>query len=265
MMLKRSAPDSTVPWTPPGKNRWLLLLFLLFSLFFLSGCVRYEVGVEIQGQYQGQIRQHIRLGETLTNFSQQEAQQWLASIERRAKQLHGKVQHLGPADVQVTIPFGNGQELGDRFNQFFNPNEQPAPSSSQPTPPQPTTDNLVELTANLGLSQSNLLLLERDHLHLDVDLRGLGTLGSQQPFLLNAQEVLNLEFALQTPWGATLTERNQIPAQQRGNQLVWHLQPGQLNHLEARFWLPSNLGLGTLAIIGLSVGGAILKNYLGQE
>ncbi|MGB0563598.1 MAG: DUF3153 domain-containing protein [Spirulinaceae cyanobacterium] len=249
-----------MPYAPaPWPTRWLLLLFLLCSLLFLSGCVRYEVGVEMRGQYQGQIRQHIRLGETLTNFSQQEAQQWLTSIERRAKKLHGKIQRLGPADIQVTIPFSNGRELGDRFNQFFNPNGQ------QAQPAQPANANLVELTADLGLRQSNLLLLERDRLRLDVDLRSLGDLGTEQRFLLNAQEVLDLEFALQTPWGAKLGDRNQTPAQQRGNQLVWKLQPGQVNHLEAVFWLPSYLGLGSLAIVGLTVGGAILKGYLGSH
>ncbi|NEO87899.1 MAG: DUF3153 domain-containing protein [Spirulina sp. SIO3F2] len=232
------------------------MLFLLVSLVLLSGCVRYDVGVEIKGQYQGQITQHIRLGEPLTNFSQREAQQWLQTLENRAKRLHGKTQRLGDAEIQVTIPFSNGKELRDRFNQFFNPTGQAGSD--------PEASTLVELTASLGFDQSNLLLIERDRLSLDVDLRSLGTLGDDQSLIINAQDVLNLEFALQTPWGASIPEQNQTPVQQRGQQLVWQLLPGQINHLEAVFWLPSTLGLGTVAIAGLVAGGATFKKYLNR-
>jgi hypothetical protein len=40
---------------------------------------------------------------------------------------------------------------------------------------------------------------------------------------------------------------------------MWTLKPGQLNHLEAVFWLPSPLGIGTLVIVLLVLGGFYLK------
>lgn len=257
-MIRRLPPNSNITRWP---KRLVLILFLFAALVLLSGCVRYDVGVEVRGQYQGQITQHIRLGEPLTNFSQREAQQWLQTLETRAKRLHGKARRLGEAELQVTIPFSNGQELRDRFNQFFNPTG-PAQNTQTQNNAEPST--LVELAANLGFDQSNLLLLERDRLSLDVDLRSLGSLGNEQSVIVNAQDVLNLEFALQTPWGGRVPEQNQTPVQQRGALLVWQLLPGQINHLEAVFWLPSTLGLGTIAIVGLVAGGIILKRYLNR-
>ncbi|MEM6403365.1 MAG: DUF3153 domain-containing protein, partial [Cyanobacteria bacterium P01_D01_bin.116] len=37
--------------------------------------------------------------------------------------------------------------------------------------------------------------------------------------------------------------------QKNNKQLSWKLKSGQLNHLEAVFWLPSPIGIGTLLIV----------------
>jgi len=59
--------------------------------------------------------QHIKLGERLTSFSGDSAQEWLNSIERRAQQLQGKTKRSNQ-EVTVTIPFNNGAELEAKFN-----------------------------------------------------------------------------------------------------------------------------------------------------
>lgn len=41
---------------------------------------------------------------------------------------------------------------------------------------------------------------------------------------------------------------------------VWTLQPGETQHIEASFWIPSPIGLGALAVIGLTVIGSTLKH-----
>lgn len=225
------------------------------SLLVLSGCVRYDVGVDVQGQHRGVITQHVRLGEPLTNFSQGEVSQWLRTLEARAKKLHGKTKRISDAEVIISIPFANGQELRDRFNQFFDPTGQSATSPE-------ASDDLVALAAGLELQQSNLLLVERDRLSLDVDLRGLGNLGDRQDIIFNAKEVLALEFALNTPWGATIPEQS-LPAQrQQIHQTTWKLIPGQINHLEAIFWLPSSLGIGAIVIAVFVAGGATIRQRL---
>lgn len=241
------------------RSRLHYLGFLLLCGLLLSGCVRYDVGVTFQGQFAGSITQEIELGEQLTSFSQGEVKTWLKTLEQRAKSLQGKVERVSERHLKLTIPFSNGAELNRKFNQFFNPTEQ--------TPEQRAAaqgEDIVELSAGLGLTQSNLLLLERDRLRLEVDLRSLGGLSGDNQQLLNTNSLLNLTFSLATPWGARAVNP-QIPVEEGGDHLLWQLQPGQLNYIEAVFWLPSSLGLGTVAIIAFVVVGILVKNRFRPE
>lgn len=234
-----------------------LLLPLIFCLLtFLAGCVRYEVGVNFEDQHRGEIVQHIKLSEQLTTLSQAEATKWLDSIERRAKQLQGKTETISPQEVIVTIPFSNGQDLTKKFNRFFNPN----PPASQSIKKEPT--DLVKLNSQMSLVQRNWLLLEQNRLSLDVDLRALGVLSNQGNIIVSPGSLIDLEFALNTPWGGrSLSHENSLtPALSAAkNQLVWQLQAGQVNHIEAVFWVPSFLGIGTVGIVVLMLVSFYLK------
>lgn len=233
------------------------LACLLGLLVFLTGCVRYEVGINFDDQHHGAIVQHISLSKQLTTLSQAEATQWLNSVEQRAKKLQGKTEHISPQEIAVTIPFSNGQELASKFNQFFHEKSQ--------TPSQPSKSDdldLLQLTSELSFNQSNWLLAERDRLQLNIDLRALGVLSNQGNIIVSPGDLIDLDLILNAPWGARATTTAGFLAPEigeGGHQLVWHLQPGQINTLEAVFWLPSFLGLGTVAIILLMLAGFYLK------
>jgi hypothetical protein len=234
----------------------LLFSFLLSLVCLLGGCVNYNVGVNIDGQYGGSIVQKIKLGEQLTSFSLAEARKWVDSLEVRAKELGGKTKKLSSQEILVEIPFGNGAELGQKFNLFFNPNLKTSPKATE------KADNLdlVKLDSKLLLTQANLILFERDRIDLTVDLRALGVLSEQGKILVNPGSLIDLKFELNTPLGArSLLTENALIANKTGNKLVWQLQPGQINHLQAVFWLPSYLGIGTLIIILLMLSGFRLK------
>jgi hypothetical protein len=233
-----------------------LLPFALVILA-LTGCVRYEVGVNFEDQHHGEIVQHIKLGQQLTSLSQSEVNKWLNSIESRAAKLQGKARKVSAQEIAVTIPFNNGKELVNKFNQFFNPN-------SQQMPPSAKGDelDLVQLKSELAIQQSNLLVLERNRLSLKVDLRALGVLSNQGNIIVSPGSLIDLEFALNTTWGAyAITGENVLIPEigEEGHQLVWHLQPGQINNIEAVFWLPNFLGIGTFGIIFLMIAGFYLK------
>ena len=57
-----------------------LLLFMLLASLLLSGCVQYDVGVKFDNPNSGEIVQHIKLGERLTSFSGDSAQEWYRQI-----------------------------------------------------------------------------------------------------------------------------------------------------------------------------------------
>jgi Protein of unknown function (DUF3153) len=236
------------------------VLLVLCASLLLSGCVKYDLGVNFNNPNNGELVQHIKLGEKLTSFSGDSVYEWLNSIERRARKLEGKTKRLSQEEIIVTIPFSNGQELQEKFNEFFNSN-----TNQKGQPPSETDSELPKIESSLLLYQNNFLLLVRNRLIYDLDLRSLSLISSNGNVLANAGSILDLDFALKTPWGAKniqqteqITE-NAIAPEKNNNQLVWKLKPGELNHIEVVFWLPSPLGIGALLIILFVWGGLYLR------
>jgi hypothetical protein len=239
-------------------GRLRVLWLMLLSVLLLSGCVQYDVGVNFDGQHRGAIVQHIKLGEQLTSFSNEQAQEWLKSIEQRVRQLQGKTKRLSDQEMIVTIPFSNGTELESKFNQFFNPVAKKKSSGKASE-----SIDLPKLDSKFHLAQGNWFFVQRNKLTYDLDLRSLGVLSANGNVIVSPSSLLDLQFSLETPWGARDVNQagNALHPEvyNDGHQLVWKLQPGQLNHLEAVFWLPSPLGVGTVAIVLLVLGGFYLK------
>jgi Protein of unknown function (DUF3153) len=247
--------------TEKKKKNFFLLLPLVFCLLTLvTGCVQYDVGVNFESQTRGEIVQHIKLGERLTSFSSETVAEWLKSVERRVRLLDGKTKRLSQTEVLVRIPFNNGAELQDKFNQFYNPIAQTAKSRIA----SPLETDLPKFESHLNVKQNNLLLVLRNRLSLELDLRSLSLLSSNGSLLLSPGGLLELDFSLNTPWGAKSIETVAgalVPeSYQQGKQLVWKLKPGAINYLEAIFWIPSPVGIGAL-IIALFVAAGIALKY----
>jgi hypothetical protein len=238
---------------------------LLLASLLLSGCVQYEAGVNFENSNRGELVQHIKLAERLTSFSGDSVYDWLNSIERRARKEEGNVRRLSKSEIIVTIPFSSGEELQTKFNEFFNPN------INQKTQVKGTSDSeLPKIESNLLLFQNNFLVLVRNRLIYDVDLRSLSLIANNGNVLANAGSILDLEFSLKTPWGVRNIQQTEsaqgdsslsvgIAPEKSQNKLVWKLVPGQLNHIEVTFWLPSPLGIGSLLIILFVASGLYLR------
>ncbi|WP_227875695.1 DUF3153 domain-containing protein [Aphanothece sacrum] len=244
-----------------GFGRSFLSLFMplfLGLLTLLSGCVRYDVGVNFYQQHRGEIVQHIRLSEQLTSLSETEANKWLDSIENRSKLLQGRTKRVSGQELIVTIPFSNGRELTDKFNEFFNPKLTKVTQALQED-----NSDLVQLKAEMSIKQSNWLFFEQNRLNIQVDLRALGVLSKQGNIIISPGSLVDLEFALNAPWGlnniVTDQESQPLNLTESENQLVWQLKPGQINIITASFWVPSYLGLGTVGIIFLMLLGFLAK------
>ncbi|MEG4283338.1 DUF3153 domain-containing protein [Microcoleus sp. A006_D1] len=244
------------------KNFFFLLPFVFCLLTLVTGCVQYDVGVNFDSQTRGAIVQHIKLGERLTSFSSDTVADWLKSVESRVRLLDGKTKRLSEREVVVTIPFNNGAELEDKFNEFYNPTIAPTAKSRAASP---LETDLPKFESHLRVKQNNLLLVLRNRLSLELDLRSLSLLSSNGSLLLSPGALLELDFSLNTPWGAKSIE-NTVPGTlvpeiyEQGKQLVWKLKPGEVNYLEATFWIPSPVGIGAL-IIALFVAAGIALKY----
>lgn len=235
--------------------QWLkrLLPMLLGICCLVTGCVNYDVGIHFPEQHYGEIVQHIALGEQLTTLSQAEADRWLKSLDQRAKDLNGHTDRPSAQTLVVTIPFGSGQELVEKFNKFFNPDPPHGRRS-----PEPDQLDLLNLKAELELEQRNWLLADRNHLKLTVDLRALGVLSNQGNIILSPGSLIDLNFDLETPLGMqTIVSEEEDGSTDPPGQ--WQLKPGQINVIEASFFVPSYLAIGTIAIIALCFGGFYLK------
>ena len=248
--------------TGKRKKHFLFLLpFVLCLLTLVTGCVQYDVGVNFDSQTRGKIVQHIKLGEKLTSFSSETVGDWLKSVEQRVKLLDGKTKRLSDREVLVSIPFNNGADLEDKFNQFYNPIAQTAKYRVA----SPLETDLPKFESHMSVKQNNLLLVLRNRLSLELDLRSLSLLSSNGSLLLSPGGLLDLDFSLNTPWGAENIETTVAGAlvpqsYQQGKQLVWKLKPGEVNYLEATFWIPSPVGIGAL-IIALFVAAGIALKY----
>jgi hypothetical protein len=230
------------------------LIWICFSLLiFLSGCVRYDLGVDFQNANRGTIIQHIKLEEQLTSFSQVEAKTWLNNIEARAQKLQGTTKKISPQEIIVSIPFSNGQNLVSKFNRFFEGTTVNKKSDDQAL-------DLLDLKATMSINQSNLLFVERNVLNINADLSSLGVVSEEGNVIVSSGNLIDVELNFNFPWGAKLVNHELSPPGSKSNhQLVWQLQPGQVNQITTIFWLPNYVGLGTVAIALLILLGFYLK------
>lgn len=234
--------------------RWRIVLISVLAIFALSGCVKYDVGITIESPSKGAIVQHVKLDERLSSLSSSAAQAWLTNIEERTRRLGGKVRRLSSKELEVKIPFATSDELQRKFNEFFNPKAKSRYLNVRRL-------ELPPIDSHLTVQKGNFLLLEHRRLVYDVDLRSLGVTAPDGDVLVNPSSLIDLEFRVQAPWGVSnVVRKNALPTRREGKQLVWVLQPGQLNHLEAAFWMPSPLGIGTAIVIAIVAAGVYLKN-----
>ena len=222
----------------------------------LTGCVDYQVGVNFTTPYSGEITQHVRVDDKLTSLAASDTRKWLNSLEKRSRQLNGKVEKLNSQELLLTIPFGNGAELAQKFNKIFQTVITP-----DATIPQDQVE-LIELNSQVNLQQNNLVFVERNTINLAIDLRALGILSKQANIVIEPSSLADLQFKLDTPWIAYSVDNSdnlQPVKDSLAKGLIWQLQPGEVNHIKAVFWLPSPLGLGAAAITLLMIAGFMLK------
>jgi hypothetical protein len=239
-------------------NRRLAIVFCTIAIA-LSGCVKYDTGVNFSSLNYGEIVEHIQLSEQLNSFSQNAVQTWVASIEQRTRQAEGKIERITDRELQVTIPFNNAQDLVTKIDRYFNPNLA-------------KTEPESKFNSHMQINQSNFLLVVRSHLIYDVDLRTL-SLASAQPLKTSIESIapkvsvasnnfVDLDFSLQSPWGVKNSDApgNIVGVKTTNDrQMTWQLKPGEINHINAIFWLPNPLGIGAILIILISGGGYYLK------
>ena len=241
-------------WLKSLINRQLTILFCTIAIA-LSGCVKYDTGVNFESLNYGEIVEHIQMSEQLNSFTHQAVTAWLASIEQRAIGAQGQLQRLKDREYQVTIPFNNTQELVTKIDRYFN--LAPVNPRSSLSSPVPITS---KLNSQMQIEQSNLLLAVKNHLIYDIDLRTL-TIANVPKIAVAANNPIDLEFSLQSPWSIKNgNTRNVANIQAKDDRhITWQLQPGALNHIEAIFWLPNPLGIGAIVIVLVSIAGYYFK------
>ncbi|MFM2431643.1 MAG: hypothetical protein RLZZ511_2856 [Cyanobacteriota bacterium] len=215
-------------WVSRLLRRGRSVVLMLMLTVGLTGCLDADTQIQVASPHRGQIVQHIELGSQLAA-----AQGWLNQLETQARKLNGSVSRTARNELTLTVPFTNAIDLETKFNQLF-------------TPPNNAASDLPPIAAKLQVQTSNLLLLQRDKLIYDIDLTALGLQADDGEVLLNAGNGLDMKFGVQGPWGVGGRDR-----QQSNGETFWNLQAGQKNHVEATLWMPSPIGLGTAAIVGL--------------
>ena len=224
--------------------RWLTLGGIILMAGLLTGCFQYDLALHFDHPHHGQVVQRLHWSGT-SALGPGTSPDWQRQLGERVRQVGGQVRSPAPDTLEITLPFTNGRDLVHRFNQFF--------GSEAPGTPL-TLPGGAPLTAHLDLHQGNWLLAVYTQLTLEVDLRALpdgSALGAPR---LQAVQWFTGQVTLETPWG---WRSPTLPDQ--GAEVPWPLAPGQLNTVEASFWLPSPIGIGAGIIALLVMGGYGLK------
>ncbi|MBD1916392.1 MULTISPECIES: DUF3153 domain-containing protein [Cyanophyceae] len=242
----------------PLRETLLLLLPLL-----LSGCLRYDLTLRFDHQSHGQISQTIDLSDRGAALAQPTLAPWLEELKVRSRPLGGQLSQNSQT-VTLTVPFGTANDLGDRFQQLFASASDLAiesaaageiPPSDRPTYLQVPGWEPVPFA--LDIDQTNWLLASRTHLTYTLDLRQLPPNGDSSA---DPAPWADLRFRLQVPWGlAQLAPTATPPIQQDATGATWQLEPGQITFIDAAFWLPNAIALGTLGIAALVLAGYGLR------
>ncbi|MBM0743589.1 DUF3153 domain-containing protein [Phormidium sp. CLA17] len=224
---------------------------LLLSIS-LSGCIDYDMAIHYRSPNQGEFVQHIQ-SDRLQTLTSELQQHWIKAIEQTTQKLGGRLQR-DPNGLEVVIPFSSSADLEKKFNQFYNGLGQSAliePNSGIPA-----------ITGHLAIQRSNFILVERNRLRYDIDLRSLGVRSVAGDVLVSPTSLINLEFKLDTPWGS---RNNADPTTLKprslkdGKKLIWALIPGEENLVDTTFWMPNFIGLGSIAILLFVLLGRFLK------
>ena len=218
-------------------------------LLALSGCVKYDTGINFSSLNRGEIIEHIQLGEQLNNFSHQAVQAWIATIEQRTNQAQGQLERLSDRELKVIIPFNNTRDLITKINKYFNPTLT-------------NTQDRLQFNSHLQIEQNNFLIVVKNHLLYDINLRSTIAKAADPKSSVSSGNYVDLNFSLQSPWGVKNGETtgNLIGVKTTSErQMTWQLKPGELNHIEAIFWLPNPLGIGAISIVIVSIAGYYLK------
>lgn len=213
------------------------VLLILAVGMFSAGCLRYDLGLQFDHADHGQFVQQIQVNQRAAALAEPTLAAWLDRLSHQVQRLGGRVHHQG-ATTTLTLPFADATELNRDLQQLF------SGAASIPT--------LGQVRSQFAVEQTNRLLAVRNHLIYDLDLEDLPAQADTPAQI--AGDWLEVYFRLQTPWGFQTAPDSAIPD---GNS--WRLVPGERYHIEVSFWLPSLLGLGSVAIAALVLLGYFFK------
>jgi Protein of unknown function (DUF3153) len=235
--------------------RLRLLWLILIAFFLLSGCVRSDIGIRFKDANHGKIIQHIHLAESKTGLENTITSVWLDSVVQQAEKLGGSVRRSANQDATLTLPFFNAKDLEAKFNQLLQTEWQSSTAQSS------TAQKVPAIVSRLKLRSGNWILWQRIVLDYALNLRSLSPL-VQENLSLDPSKLLQLEFSLNTPGNAkSLNAENPPVLRPEGKKLTWKLHPGEQNHLQAVFWVPSPLGIGAVLIGLFVIVGAIVRTH----
>ena len=232
-------------------NLKLSIAYCLMTLV-LSSCVKYDTGINFHSLNDGEFIEHIQLDDRANNLSQISVQNWVTSIEHRTILAQGRIEHISDREFNAIIPFNNAKDLTNKANLYFNPDQTASPDGSN-------------FNAHLQIDQSNFLVVVKNHLRYDIDLRSMNVKTQDTGVSIDPAKFIDLNFSLQSPWGIHNNEDpNFIPGVKINNdrQITWQLHPGKIDRIDATFWLPNPLGIGAILISLITIAGYYLKYHI---
>lgn len=241
----------------PGRPGWGRLwgpVAIAVLALITTGCVDVDFDIRFTEANHGTLVQTLRFDEGWQVWGGATTRDWLDRWADRARAAGGRITDRSDRRLQVEIPFHNGRDLQARVRALGQPLTTEDPSTdgadratSQSHRADRRPDDPIDRLAfpqTFELRQQNWLVAVRNQLHYEVDLRSLAAWGSDRLALVDPDSLLDWQVRLQAPRIAPDSQHPGPP-----DRRSWRLEPGQLNTIDAVFWVPSWLGMGSIAIV----------------
>ncbi|MEM9246170.1 MAG: DUF3153 domain-containing protein, partial [Cyanobacteria bacterium P01_F01_bin.153] len=106
-------------WRRVARRNLMWAVAWISLSFMLGGCVDVEAGIQFWDANHGAITQTVRLDGSLAALTSAGEQAWFDGLVARSQQLGGKTIERSPGLVTVKIPFNNGEDLNQKFNELI--------------------------------------------------------------------------------------------------------------------------------------------------
>ncbi len=232
----------------------------------LTGCVNYQLGLDLHWDGSGTLNQQVQIEPLLAVLARPQIQQVMRQLSIQTEQVGAQLTTTEDlSELQVRLAFRQLRDLEMKFKILFattaaSPKQEPITTTKLERPAAQSTPTILSmgtLVKSVQLDTRDFFVMTYYHAVGEFDLRPWRHIPLRvygQTLSLPSDKLVQLHLRLGLPWPALATNAREV----QGNTLVWQISTERINKLEASFLLPNLVGLswvsGIFSLLSLGLG-----------